>query len=116
MFGIGWKMGNLEEKQPARYSGLKSALQKQPALIQPLDSFQPFDMRGFLVFRCLPFGLLQNGMDAGKCRIIDNIFSKALYIFNEIMLQAHIGGQFGFQLAVAVCKHDNGMETAFRLP
>ena len=97
-------------------SGLKSALQKQPALIQPLDSFQPFDMRGFLVFRRLPFGLLQNGMDAGKRRVIDNIFGKALYIFNEIMLQAHIGGQFGFQLAVAVRKHDNGMETAFRLP
>ena len=97
-------------------SGLKSALQKQPALIQPLDSFQPFDMRGFLVFRRLPFGLLQNGMDAGKRRVIDNIFGKALYIFNEIMLQAHIGRQFGFQLAVAVRKHDNGMETAFRLP
>lgn len=73
-------------------------------------------MRGFLVFRCLPFGLLQNGMDVGKCRIIDNIFSKALYIFNEIMLQAHIGRQFGFQSAVAVRKHDNRMETAFRLP
>ena len=81
-----------------------------------MDSFQPFNMRGFLVFRRLPFRLLQNGMDAGKCRIIDNIFSKALYIFNEIMLQAHIGGQFGFQLAVAVRKHDNGMETVFRLP
>lgn len=53
-------------------------------------------MRGFFVFRCLPFRLLQDGIHAGKCRIIDNIFSKALYIFNEIMLQAHIGGQFGF--------------------
>nr|WP_311420800.1 hypothetical protein [Kingella denitrificans] len=103
-------------KQPARYSGLKSALQKQPALIQYLRSFQPFDMRGFLVFRCLPFGLLQDGIYAGKCRIIDNVFSKTLYIFNEIMLQTHIGRQFGFQLAVAVRKHDNGMETVFRLP
>ena len=43
-------------------------------------------MCGFLVFRCLPFGLLQNGMDAGKRGVIDNIFGKALYIFNEIML------------------------------
>ena len=90
--------------------------EKQPALIQPLDSFQPFDLRGFLVFRRLPFRLLQNGMDAGKRRVIDNIFGKALYIFNEIMLQAHIGRQFGFQLEVAVRKLDNGMETAFRLP
>ena len=113
MFGMEWEFG---EKQPARYSGLKLALQKQPALIQSLDRFQPFDMRGFLVFRRLPFRLLQNGMDAGKRRIIDNIFGKTLYIFNEIMLQAHIGRQFGFQLAVAVRKHDNGMETAFRLP
>ena len=113
MFGMEWEFG---EKQPARYRGLKSALQKQPVLIQSLGSFQPFDMRGFLAFRCLPFGLLQNGMDAGKRRIIDNIFSKALYIFNEIMLQAHIGRQFGFQLTVTVRKHDNGMETVFRLP
>ena len=102
MFGMGWEMGKLGEKQPA--------------LIQPLGSFQSFDMRGFLVFRCLPFGLLQNGMDACKRRIIDNAVGKALYIFNEIMLQAHIGRQFGFQLAVAVRKHDNGMETVFRLP
>ena len=105
-------MGEFGEKQPAH----QSALQKQPALIQSLGSFQPFDMCGFLVFRCLPFGLLQNGMDAGKRRVIDNIFGKALYIFNEIMLQAHIGRQFGFQLAVAVRKHDNRMETVFRLP
>ena len=83
MFGMGWKCG---EKQPARYSGLKSALQKQPALIHYSGSFQSFDMRGFLVFRRLPFRLLQDGIHAGKCRIIDNIFGKALYIFNEIML------------------------------